>query len=261
MAALAGLSQFSLHGRTALVTGGNGGLGRALALGLQAAGARVAVTGRNPAKNAAIQAELREPAAVFPLDVRDEAAVAAVIARVDEQFGGLDILVNNAGLYQGDGTLALTRADWQAVLDAHLTGTFLCAQQAARGLVARGAGGKIINIGSMYSLFGAPAFPHYAAAKAGVLGLTRSLAVELAPHRIQVNAILPGWFETELTQATARSPEADLIRRKTPAGRWGRPEELVGAAVFLASPAADFVTGAALPVDGGYSAADRLSAE
>jgi 2-deoxy-D-gluconate 3-dehydrogenase len=252
---------FSLAGRVALVTGGNGGLGRALALGLQAAGARVAVTGRDPAKNDQVRAELAEAEAVFPLDVRDEAAVAETVAAVARRFGRLDILVNNAGLYQGGGALELTRADWQAVLDAHLTGSFLCAQQAARHMLAGGRGGKIINIGSMYSLFGAPAFPHYAAAKAGVLGLTRSLAVELAPHHIQVNAILPGWFETDLTRATRHGPPGELIRRKTPAGRWGEAEDLVGAAVFLASAASDFVTGAALPVDGGYSVADRFQPE
>ena len=138
-------------------------------------------------------------------------------------------------------------------------------------MIAAGRGGKIINLGSMYALFGAPDFPHYAAAKAGVLGLTRSLAVELAPHNIQVNAILPGWFETDLTRATRHGPPApgavggwgqgELIRRKTPAGRWGEAEDLAGAAVFLASAASDFVTGVALPVDGGYSVADRFSTE
>lgn len=249
---------FSLAGRVALVTGGNGGLGRAIALGLQAAGACVAVTGRNPDKNAAVQAELGGAGAVYPLDVRDEPAVAATVAAVVEHFGRLDILVNNAGLYQGGSVLALTREAWDAVIGTHLTGAFLCAKHAALAMVAAGRGGKIINNGSMFSLFGGPDFVDYTSAKAGLLGLTRALAVELGQHNIQVNAILPGWFPTELTQGLPESPRGDHIRRKTPAGRWGRPEDLVGAVVFLASSASDFVTGTGLPVDGGYSVAERF---
>jgi 2-dehydro-3-deoxy-D-gluconate 5-dehydrogenase len=247
---------FSLDGKTALVTGGNSGLGRAMARGLREAGARVAVTGRDAGKNAAMAAELGDDA-VFALDVRDGDAVSATITAVAERLGGLDILVSNAGLFRGGPLLGMRREDWQAVIDTHLTGSFLCAQAAAAAMTARGAGGKIINIGSMYSVYGALEAADYGSAKTGLLGLTRALAVELAPHDIQVNAILPGWHVTPLTQPLHEIPLAEAIRAKTPAGRWGRPEDVVGAAVFLAAPASDFVTGTAIPVDGGYSIADR----
>ena len=150
----------------------------------------------------------------------------------------------------------LEQHDWDAVVDTHLTGSFLCSKHAARRMDGE-RNGKIVNIGSMYSFFGPPRFAAYAAAKSGILGLTRSLAVELAPS-IQVNAILPGWFETDLTRGMPQTERGDEIRRRTPAGRWGDPDELVGTAVFLSSSASDFVTGAAVPVDGGYSVADRL---
>lgn len=252
---------FSLEGRTALITGGNGGLGRAIALGFRAAGAQVAVTGRNPEKNEAIAKELDDRSAVFSLDVRDEAAVEQIVAGVEQRFGRLDILVNNAGLFRGGSVLNLSQADWNAVIGTHLTGAFLCSKYAARAMIARGEGapsGKIINIGSMYSIFGPPDFPDYAVAKTGLLGLTRALAVELAVHNIQVNTILGGWFETDLTQGMPATPLGQQIRRKTPAGRWGNPEDLVGTAVFLASSASDFVTGVQIPVDGGYSVAERF---
>jgi 2-deoxy-D-gluconate 3-dehydrogenase len=249
---------FSLEGRAALVTGGNGGLGWAIALGLRAAGARVAVAGRNPAKNRAIADELGDPGAVFLADVRDEAAVEQTVALVMKRFGRLDILVNNAGLFRGGSVLTLSEEDWGAVIGTHLTGAFLCAKHAARAMIAGGGGGKIINIGSVYSRFGPPDFVDYATAKTGILGLTRALAVELAVHRIQVNAILPGWFETDLTRGLPATPLGEQIRRRTPAGRWGDPADLVGTAVYLASPASDFVTGAQISVDGGYAVSDRL---
>lgn len=251
---------FGLAGKVALVTGGNGGLGRAMALGLQAAGARVFVTGRNRRKNEAMAAELEDPAGMLPLDVRDEAAVERAIDGIIRRCGRLDILVNNAGGAHGSGILELSREDWAADIDTHLTGAFLCAKHAARAMVAGGRGGKIINIGSMYSVFGTASGVGYAAAKAGLLGLTRGLAVELAPHQIQVNAILPGWHWSELTEGLRGSARAEEIRRKTPAGRWGTGEDLVGAAVFLASAASDFITGAALAVDGGYAVMEKLAA-
>jgi 2-dehydro-3-deoxy-D-gluconate 5-dehydrogenase len=245
-----------LEAKVALVTGGNGGLGRAMALGLREAGARVAVTGRDPEKNAAVAGELGEDA-VLTLDVRDGDAVESAVTTVVERFGHLDILINNAGLFRGGSFLEMTREAWQAVIDTHLTGSFLCAQAAARAMVSRGEGGKILNIGSMYSIFGPPDFVDYPSAKAGLLGLTRALAVELAPHHIQVNAILPGWHVTPLTQALPETPLGEAIRAKTPAARWGLAEDVVGPAVFLCSAASEFVTGVALPVDGGYSIADR----
>ncbi|MFN2198431.1 MAG: SDR family NAD(P)-dependent oxidoreductase [Anaerolineales bacterium] len=243
---------FSLDGKVALVTGGNSGIGRGLALGLRAAGARVAVTGRNPAKNAAVAQELGDDGAVFPLDVADEAAVRATIAAAVARFDRLDILVNNAGTALEGTVLDKTLADWEGVIRTNLTGPFLCAREAARVMIAAGRGGKIINIGSIYSHFGTPDFADYGASKAGLLGLTRALAIELAPYDIQVNAILPGWYATEMTETEANSARGEEIRRKTPAGRWGRIEDLVGACIFLASAASDFVTGIDLPVDGGY---------
>ena len=249
-------NMFSLRGKVALVTGGNSGLGKAMALGMRDAGASVAVTGRDKDKNAAIAGELGEHA-VLSLDVRNGEEVAATVATVTERFGRLDILINSAGLFRGGPLLEMTRHRWQAVIDTHLTGSFLCAQAAARAMIAHGDGGKIINIGSMYSIFGSPDFVDYPSAKTGLLGLTRALAVELAPHRIQVNVILPGWHVTPLTEPLQGTPLGEAIRAKTPAGRWGRPEDLVGTAVYLASSASDFVTGITLPVDGGYSIADR----
>jgi 2-deoxy-D-gluconate 3-dehydrogenase len=249
---------FSLDRRVALVTGGNRGLGRAIALGFQRAGAHVAVTGRDPAKNAAIGHELAADGTVFALEVRDEEAVAATVAQVVERFGRLDILVNNAGMVQDGSVLTMHRADWDAVLETNLTGLFLCAKHAAAAMIAGGVGGKIINIGSIYSLFGTPSFAGYGTAKAGVLGLTRALAIELAVHGIQVNALLPGWYETDMTAGMPGSPLGEEIRRRTPAGRWGRPEDLVGAAIFLASAASDYVTGVQLPVDGGYAVTERF---
>ncbi len=250
---------FSLSGRVALVTGGNGGLGRAMALGLRDAGARVAVTGRDPDKNAQMAAELGADGAVFNLDVRHEDAVTSTLSTVVEQFGRLDILVNNAGVVLSNGPItAMPLSEWDVVIGTNLTGAFLCAKHAARAMIRGRRGGKIINIASIYALYGPPDFAHYPSAKAGLLGLTRALAVELAPHDIQVNAIVPGWFQTAMTGDMPGTALGEQIRRKTPASRWGEPGDLVGAAVFLASHASNFITGAQLPVDGGYLVADRL---
>lgn len=247
---------FSLAGRVALVTGGNGGLGMAVALALQSAGATAVVTGRNAGKNAAAASRFGSEC-VFEADVTDEAAVARTISLIIENFGRLDVLVNNAGGFGGGHLTDLSRESWDAVLASHLTGAFLCSKHVASDMIARGTGGKIINIGSMYSIFGPPDFADYAVAKTGMLGLTRALAVELGAHNIQVNAILPGWYETDLTRGMPATETGERIRRRTPAGRWGEPSDLAGTAIFLASRASDFVSGISIPVDGGYAVSER----
>ena len=247
---------FSLEGRSALVTGGNGGIGLAIARGLQRVGARVAITGRDGSKNAAAGGILGDQSLVLRADVTDEAEVEQSITEAASILGGLDILVNNAGGFSGGSVTELPLRGWRTVLDSHLTGAFLCTKHAAPHLAASG-GGKVLNIASVYSHYGAPDFADYSAAKAGLLGLTRALAVELAPQNIQVNALSLGWYETDLTRGMP-AKLVDQIRRKTPAGRWGELDDLIGPAIFLSSRASDFVTGVALPVDGGYIVADRL---
>ena len=249
-------SLFDVTGRVAVVTGGNGGIGRAIALGLARAGASVAVLARNEQKNQAVLAELQTlgvPSLALQLDVTDRAALATAMAQVEMQLGPIDILVNNAGIAKASGgVLAETAEAWDATLETHLNSCFLLSQLAARSMVGRKSG-KIINLASMYSFFGAARLPSYSAAKGAVVQLTKSMAIELAPHNIQVNAIGPGWIETEMTAPARTSPMNEAILARTPANRWGQPDELIGAAVFLASAASDFVTGITLPVDGGYS--------
>ena len=249
------MRMFDLSGRVAIVTGGNGGIGLGMAKGLAAAGAAVVVAARNPNKAEAAVAELGGKSAFIALDVADEASCRAMIAQVGEQFKRLDILVDNAGTSIRKPPEAYTAAEWHAVLDTNLTGAFLCSQAAHPFMKKRG-GGKIINIGSMFALFGSGYAAPYAASKGALVQLTKSLAVAWAEDNIQVNAVLPGWIDTELTR-DARQQVAGLHERvlaRTPAGRWGAPEDLAGVAVFLASSESDFITGAAFPVDGGFSA-------
>jgi 2-deoxy-D-gluconate 3-dehydrogenase len=246
---------FDLSGRVAVVTGGNGGIGLGMARGLAAAGAAVLVAARNAEKAAAAVAELGSGGVFIPFDVADEASCRAMIEQTADRFGRLDILVNNAGTSIRKPPENYTAAEWHAVIDTNLTGAFLCSQ-AAHPVMKQSGGGKIINIGSMFALFGSGYAAAYAASKGALVQLTKSLAVAWAADNIQVNAVLPGWIDTELTR-DARQQVAGLHERvlvRTPAGRWGVPEDLGGIAVFLASPASDFITGAAIPVDGGFSA-------
>jgi 2-deoxy-D-gluconate 3-dehydrogenase len=253
-------SPFSLAGRVAVVTGGNRGIGRSIALGMARAGAAVAILARDEARNAEVLAELRAlgvPAMAARLDVTDRAALPGAIDAVERELGGIDVLVNNAGVaVVSGGVLNETEAGWDAVLATHLGATFLLSKHAATSM-ARRRRGKIINLASMYSYFGAAPIPSYSAAKGAIVQLTKSMAIELAPHNIQVNAIAPGWIATEMTAMVRDVPDWSefnrMILARTPAARWGQPDELIGAAVFLASDAAAFVTGVTLPVDGGYS--------
>jgi 2-deoxy-D-gluconate 3-dehydrogenase len=249
-------SPFDLSGRTAIVTGGNGGIGRAIALGLARAGASVAVLARNEEKNRRVFAELQSigrPSLALRLDITDRDALAPTIAQVEQTFGSLDILVNNSGIALGGGGFLRESAEnWDITVETNLNSCFLLSQLAARSMVNR-KGGKIINLASMYSYFGSRLVPAYSAAKGAIVQLTKSMAIELAPHNIQVNAIAPGWIETDMTSVIRNSPMNEEILARTPANRWGRPDELAGAATFLASGSADFITGITLTVDGGYS--------
>jgi len=248
---------FDLRGKVAIVTGGNGGIGFGMARGLADAGAAVAVVGRNEAKSKAAAADLAKrgvSTTAIVTDVTDKAAVDAMVARVESELGRIDILVNNAGINIRKPPHALALAEWNEVIATNLTSAFLCSQAVHRAMKAAG-GGKIINIGSMMSIFGASFAPAYAASKGGIVQFTRACACAWAADNIQVNAVLPGWIDTDLTRR-ARQEVSGLNERvlaRTPAGRWGNADEFAGIAVFLASPASDFVTGTAIPVDGGFS--------
>lgn len=248
---------FSLAGRAALVTGGNGGIGLGLARGLAKAGAAVAVAGRNAEKNAAAVAELSAlgvPAYGIVADITDPTAIKAMVAEAAEKLGRLNILVNNAGTNIRRRPEEYRLEDWHQVLATNLTSGMLAAQAAYPHLKAGGAG-RVINNGSMLSLFGLPFHAAYGASKGGVVQMTKSLAVAWAADGITVNVLLPGWIDTELTQKARRDMPTlhDDVLRRTPAGRWGRPEDFEGIAAFLASDAAAFITGTVIPVDGGFS--------
>jgi 2-deoxy-D-gluconate 3-dehydrogenase len=248
---------FDLTGRVAVVTGGNGGIGLGLARGLASAGAAIVVAGRNRGKSEKAVEEIRAlgvEAEAIEVDVADEASVNALIRASAERWGRLDVLVNNAGMNIRKQPQDLTLAEWRQVLETNLTSAFLTSRAAYPIMKAQG-GGKIINIGSMMSIFGTGFAAAYSASKGGIVQLSKALAAAWARDRIQVNAVLPGWIDTELT-VNARREVAGLHERvlaRTPADRWGVGDDLAGVAVFLASPASDFVTGAAIPVDGGYS--------
>jgi 2-deoxy-D-gluconate 3-dehydrogenase len=249
---------FDLSGKVAVVTGGNGGIGLGIARGLVETGATVVVAARNQEKTqAAVRGlnELRDGSAVgVEVDVADEKQIQGMVSQAVDRFGRLDILVNNAGIGIRKRPEEYSLADFQRVVDTNLTAVFLGCQ-AAYSELKRAGQGKIVNIGSMASLFGHPLALPYAASKGGVVQLTKTLAIAWAPDNVQVNCILPGWIETDLTN-TARTQIPDLhekVLARTPSGRWGQPADLAGTAVFLASPASDFVTGVSIPVDGGYA--------
>jgi 2-deoxy-D-gluconate 3-dehydrogenase len=249
---------FDLSGRVAIVTGGNGGIGLAMAKGLASAGARVAIAARNRTKTeaavAAIAAQGGEALAV-EADVTREDDCRRMVREVAARFGRVDVLINNAGTNDRKAPESYSLAEWNELLTVNLTSAFLCCNAVYPQMLAAG-GGKIVNIGSMLSLFGSSFAAPYAAAKGGVVQLTKSLASSWARHNIQVNAVLPGWIDTDLTQAARRQVAGlnETVLARSPSGRWGKPSDLAGIAVFLASPASDFVNGTAIPADGGYAA-------
>jgi len=249
--------RFDLRGKVAIVTGGNGGIGLGIARGLADAGSDIAVVGRNEAKSSAAVTDLEARgirAIAVAADVTDKAAVAAMVARAASELGRVDILVNNAGINIRKPPHMLELEEWGSVIDTNLTSAFLCSK-AVYPAMKQAGGGKIINIGSMMSIFGASFAPAYAASKGGIVQFTRSCACAWAADNIQANAILPGWIDTDLTKRAREQIDGlhDRVLARTPAARWGAIDDFAGIAVFLASSASDFVTGTAIPVDGGFS--------
>jgi 2-deoxy-D-gluconate 3-dehydrogenase len=249
---------FDLSGRVAVVTGGNGGIGLGMARGLAGAGASIVVAARDPDKSAKAVEELESlgaEATAVEVDVTSEASCRALVQATLDRHGRLDLLVNNAGTNIRKQPEEYRLEEWRLILDVNLTSAFMCCQ-AAYPAMREAGGGKIVNIGSMMSIFGASFTSAYAASKGGMVQLTKALACAWAKDNIQVNAVLPGWIDTALTRR-ARADIAGLHERvvaRTPAGRWGAPDDFAGIAVFLASSASNFLTGTVIPVDGGYSA-------
>jgi 2-deoxy-D-gluconate 3-dehydrogenase len=251
------MKRFDLSGKAAIVTGGNGGIGLGMARGLAECGAALMVAGRDASKNAAAVEELTGmgvEAAAIEGDLTQEAACKAKVQATVDRFGRLDILVNNAGTNIRKEPQEYSLEEWYRIIDTNLSSAFMCSQAAYPAMQAAG-GGKIIMIGSMMTIFGASFSGPYAATKGGIVQMARGMACAWAKDHIQVNSVLPGWIDTTLTRG-ARREVAGLEERvvaRTPAGRWGDPDDFAGIAAFLASPASDFVTGAAITVDGGYS--------
>jgi 2-deoxy-D-gluconate 3-dehydrogenase len=248
---------FDLGGKVAIVTGGNGGIGLGMARGLAEAGADIVIVGRNEAKSNAAVDDIKQRGAQsisVVADVTDKAAVDAMVELVAREFGRIDILVNNAGINIRKPPQALSLEEWDRVISTNLTSAFLCSQAVYPVMKAAG-GGKIINIGSMMSIFGASFAPAYAASKGGIVQFTRACACAWAADNIQANAVLPGWIDTDLTRRARQEIDGlhDRVLARTPAARWGVSGDFAGIAVFLSSHASDFVTGTAIPVDGGFS--------
>jgi len=249
---------FELEGKVAIVTGGNRGIGKAIARGFATMGVNLILVARDSVKTAEAAQEVRNEFGIRVLavkvDVQQEQEINTMVAEALDAFGRIDILVNNAGGNIRKMPQDYLIAEWDEVLNTNLRSAFLCSKAVYPAMKETGSG-KVINIGSMTSIFGGAKLAPYGASKGGILQLTRSLAVAWAPDNIQVNAILPGWINTDLT-AQARKEIPGLNERvlaRTPVGHWGNPDDLTGSAIFLASHASDFITGVALPVDGGYS--------
>ncbi|HEX9915664.1 MAG TPA: glucose 1-dehydrogenase [Candidatus Bathyarchaeia archaeon] len=252
------MSMFSLEDKVAIVTGGNGGIGYGISRGLASAGGNIVIAARNPSKTAKAAESIRSDYGVKVLelgvDVRRESQVSSMVEKTLDNFGRIDVLVNNAGINIRKMPQDLSSAEYDEVLEVNLRSAFLCSKAVYPAMKEAG-GGKIINIGSMTSLFGGGKLMAYGASKGGIVAMTRALAVAWAPDNIQVNAILPGWIDTDLTRRARVELEGlnERVLTRTPVGRWGKPEDLQGTAIYLATAASNFVTGVALPVDGGYS--------
>jgi 2-deoxy-D-gluconate 3-dehydrogenase len=250
---------FSLEGRVALVTGGNSGIGRAMALALRDAGAKVVIGSRRAERNAKVLEELGPEHAAFRLDVGDESSVEQTIKGIAERFGRLDILINNAGVVNRKSVMELERSAWDHVMNINVTGAFLCTKHAARMMKSQGAG-KIVNISSIWGLV-APSKGlqvAYTASKHALIGLTKVTAVELAQYGIQVNAIAPGYYITEMTAELSGTPLEQALVQRTPSGHLGETGDLVGTCLYLVSSASNHVTGVCIPVDGGYLVSDGM---
>ena len=248
---------FDLSGKVMLVTGGNGGIGLGMGRGMAGAGASIMVAGRNEEKNAAAVAELKEmggEADSVTVNITDTASCEAMVAKTMERFGRIDCLVNNAGTSIRKQPEEYELEEWDQVLDTNLRSAFVCSRLAYPHMKAQG-GGKIVMIGSMMSIFGAPYSSPYASSKGGIVQLGKSLAIAWAKDNIQVNTILPGWIDTAMTQRAREQVDGlhEHVEKRAPAGRWGTPDDHAGIAVFLASAASDYVTGTSIPVDGGFS--------
>lgn len=248
------VSLFDLTGKTALITGSSRGLGRAFAEGLAGAGARVVLNGVNAARLAEAASELRaagHEVLTSAFDVTDEAAVVAAFNAFDAEGTEIDILINNAGIQFRKPMLELSASDWQRVIDTNLTSAFVVGREAAKRMVDQGSG-KIINIGSLTSELARATVAPYTVAKGGIKMLTKAMAAEWAEHGIQANAIGPGYMITDMNEALIANPEFDAwVKARTPARRWGRPEELAGTAIFLASEASNYINGQIIYADGG----------